>query len=126
MRFINSRLILYQHFKQKGREMIEEYIDLLSQRDALDKKIKSIKSKIIEENKPNGEFGTFNFDGFSIVIPKKVEWDQDELEKKAKIYNFIKATYSISETLYKELPDEIQKELYPSRTVKQGTISIKI
>ena len=27
--------------------MIEEYIDLLSQRDALDKKIKSLKSKII-------------------------------------------------------------------------------
>jgi len=106
--------------------MIEEYKKALAEEKAAKKKVAQLKAKILEENKPNGQFGTFHFGDFDIVIAKKVEWDQDMLAVKACNYNFVKMKYGISETLYKELPDEIKREFEAARAVKQGTVSIKI
>lgn len=106
--------------------MIDEYKKLLDQKAEIDKQLKQLKAKILEENKPNGQFGTFHFGEFDIVIPKKVEWDQDKLMDLACQYNFVKCKYDVNETLYKALPDEVKKDFEDSRTLKQGTPTIKI
>lgn len=106
--------------------LIDEYKAALAEEKAAKKKVSQLKAKILEENKPNIEFGTAHFDGFDIVIAKKVEWDQDALERLACNYNFVKAKYNVSETLYKALPDEVKKDFEDHRTLKEGTITIKI
>lgn len=106
--------------------MISEYKNLLAEKAKIDKKLKQLKAKIIEEAKPNIEFGTAHFDGFDIVIAKKVEYDQEILAGLADKYNFIKCKYDIHETLYKALPDEVKADLDDARVVKQGTITIKV
>lgn len=112
--------------QRKDEKMINEYAKLLKERDALDKQIKQLKAKILEENPPSIEFGTEKKDGFDLIIAKKVEWNQERLSQLSSKYNFIKADYNISETLYKELPIEIQEELKSARTLRQGSITIKL
>lgn len=106
--------------------LIEEYKAALAEEKAAKKKVAQLKAKILEEHRPNIEYGTAHFDGFDIVISKKVDWCQEKLQQLFCNYNFIRAKYDINETLYKSLPDEIKTELEDARTVKQGTITIKI
>jgi len=106
--------------------LIEEYKKTLAEQKVINKKLAQLKAKILEENKPNGQFGTFHFDGFNIVISKKITYDQNQLKELSSKYNFIKAKYDVSETLYKELPDEVKLDFADSRTLNQGTISIKL
>ena len=105
---------------------IDAYRALSEEKSLIDKELKRLKAKIFNDNKPNGQFGTFNYDGFQIVIAKKVKWDQEVLAQKAATYNFVDTKYNVTETLYKALPEDIQEELADARTVEQGTISIKI
>lgn len=107
--------------------MIEEYKKLLKQKSEIDKQLKQVKAKILEENKQMG-FGTFHCDGFDIVIPKKVEWNQDELL--AGYQNgvgIISAKFTVSETDFKNLDSgSLRSWLESNRTIKQGTPTIKI
>ncbi len=69
-----------------------------------------------------------------IDIPKKIDWLQEELERIWKEIaaggddpkSFIKAEYTVSETLYKTFGDNQKKYFGVARTVKSGNPSIKI
>jgi len=69
-----------------------------------------------------------------INIPKKVKWDQNELEALVqKIQDsgdnprdYIKVKYEVPETAYKNWPERIQQAFEPARRVEQGKPTIKI
>lgn len=107
--------------------LIDEYRQALAEEKAAKKKVAQLKAKILEEHRPNIEHGTAHFDGFDILIAKKVEWDDEYLEQlKPDWGDFIQASYKVPEAIYKALPDKAKEILDKGRTVKQGTISIKV
>ena len=95
------------------------------------------KFKLLRSEKGD-EFGVVHLEenGFKIseTVAKKVTWDQDEM---ISIYNqieengddplmFIKAKYSMSEEMYKNLNKQVQDVFDEARTVSPGTTSIKL
>ena len=84
------------------------------------------------------ETGTihFNDSGFTITseIKKKVSWSQSALERVVRYFTqkgedpteYIDITYNISETRYKELPDNMQKFFTAARTLSGGKETFKI
>ena len=106
--------------------LIEEYKKTLDEQKVINKKLAQLKAKILEENKPNGQFGTFHFGGFNIVIGKKIDWNQEILSELHDKYNFIRVKYDLTETLYNALPDDVKADLEDARTIKQGTITINL
>lgn len=69
-----------------------------------------------------------------ITRPKKVEWDQDTIVKtleRIKLAGddpaeYVKTTHTVSEAAYNNWPSYIRAEFEPARTVKTGSVSIKI
>ena len=68
---------------------------------------------------------------------KKVEWNQDRLAAahhkmltdgltQEQVTEYLKIEYGISETAYKSWPSDIRNYFEPARTVKPGSVSIKI
>lgn len=89
------------------------------------------KTKLEEKYKEKEEpFGVVNLqeESFKVIFttPKKVEWNQDGLAKLMTQGAPIDIEYSMKETVYKDLDDESKKALLPYRTVKPGTVSVKI
>lgn len=88
------------------------------------------------KNLANG-FGTVHreVDGvqIKITVPKKVEWDQTVLaERYSSIVEsgknpleYMKVSYDISETAYKNWPSELQDAFVDARTEKAGTMKIE-
>lgn len=74
--------------------------------------------------------------GYEILAdtPKKVEWDQDALAAVLERIKFsgdnpseyIKTTLTVSETAYNAWPEAIRATFEPARTVRPGTMTIKI
>lgn len=62
----------------------------------------------------------------SFTTPKKVEYDQEGLAKLAKLGAPVDVEYSVKETVYKSLDDAGKEAFMPYRTVKPGSVSIKI
>lgn len=70
----------------------------------------------------------------AVTIPKKVEYNQDLLKAKVKQLvdsgenpdMYIHTEYGVSETMFKNFPIEVQEWLAEARTVKQGTVSLKV
>lgn len=81
--------------------------------------------------KEKGEpFGVVNFINgeykVSFTTPKKVEWDQVGLKELAQLGAPVSVEYGLSETLFKALDKDGQDAFMPYRTVKPGSISIKV
>jgi hypothetical protein len=63
-----------------------------------------------------------------VTIPKKVEWDQDELANAAetviswgeKVTDYMKVTYGVTETAFNAWPPLIKKIFQPARTLTPG------
>lgn len=70
----------------------------------------------------------------AVTTPKKIEYDQSLLKQKVRQLIdanenpdlYIKTEYDISETRWKEFPVDVQKWLGEARTVKPGSVSLKI
>ncbi len=70
----------------------------------------------------------------AVTIPKKIEWDDDKLAAIAKLMVadgqdpnvYMKIEHSVSETVYKNWSKEMQDYFAVARTVKVGTVSLKI
>ena len=109
--------------------------------------IKKLKNELLSRNadiiksmyaKKPEPFGIVNLaiGGKTIKIdtPKKVEWEQNQLEKLwnqissdgADPKQYIKVEYKVSESLYKTWGDNIKSYFAPARTVKSGNPSIEI
>lgn len=76
---------------------------------------------------------TFGEFGVTYTSPKKVTWDQKELaalRKKIAEHEdpdaYIKAEYDVSETAYKNWPEDIKAAFLPARSVSNGKATIKI
>lgn len=69
-----------------------------------------------------------------VTTPKKVEWNSEQLAAMAKQMEsenvdprlYMKIEYGVSETVYKQWPTEMKDYFMPARTVKPGTVSIKV
>lgn len=78
----------------------------------------------------NVVFGEFDM---TYTSPKKVTWDQAELAKLHKKISehedasvYIKTEYSVSETAYKNWPEDIKAAFLPARSVSNGKSTIEI
>lgn len=68
-----------------------------------------------------------------VTVPKKVKWDQDKLQElHDKISasgddprTYMKSEFKVSETTFKDWPDNIQKAFSEARTVEQGATTYK-
>jgi hypothetical protein len=77
---------------------------------------------------PDGEYEVL------VDRAKKVEWDQAALaDIRERIQSsgdnpseFIKTTYAVDERAYSAWPKAIRKTFEPARTVKPGTVSVKL
>lgn len=87
-----------------------------------------------EKDEPFGKvnvvFGEFDM---HYTVPKKVQWNQEKLAKiREKIGQFenpdqyIKVKYDVSETAFKNWPDDIKEVFMPARTVCNGSAKIEI
>ena len=109
------------------KEWLDSAITLKYQNRAAD--IRVINNKVT---------GTINFaDGkFNIksVISKRVDWDQSKLkeaisqikESGDNPYEYVTATYKVSETKFTALPEHIKKFFKSARVLKMGKESFKI
>jgi len=89
-------------------------------------------------NKKNKVTGTIHFqDGdFKVIsnIPKKVNWDQDKLQKAVSDIKesgddpleYVSITYKVSETKYNAWPEHIQKVFRKARLLKIGKETFKL
>ena len=105
------------------------------QNELVNRKAAELKAAYASKPEP---FGIVNLDvgnkTIKIDTPKKVEWLQAELEALWKQIaadgadpkQYIKAEYSVSETLYKTFGDNMKTYFTPARIVKAGNPSIKI
>lgn len=92
-----------------------------------------IKERLLEERKDTGTIHLYET-GFDVkaTIPKKVDWDTDQLDKVGRAMkpedarHYIKTTHTVEEKKYESAPPEIKAMLDKARTVKAGTVKIEI
>lgn len=89
------------------------------------------KTKMEESYKAKDEpFGVVNFqeEGFkiSLTTPKKVEWDQIGLKNLLEKGAPVEIEYSVEEKVFKAQDDAGKAAFIPFRTVKPGTVAIKV
>lgn len=108
-----------------NNELLNLYQSLMDSKAKIEKDIKKVKAEILA-NHENLPIGTTHGEGYTISIAKKVTWDQKTLGVLADRYNFIDVKYSVGEALFKNLPDDIKKDIEPARTVSEGTVTIKV
>lgn len=118
-------------------ELIEaELKNVQAQRTCLINEIITLNETAIEaalKEKPE-PFGTVTIENFSIVVPKKVIWDQAKLAQLAKEIteggenpsDYIKTELDVSESKFQAWPQPIKAQFIPARTVARGNASIKI
>ncbi len=111
--------------------MIEDYENLVSQRDELDDKIKSIEKQIIADFPED-------FGEHSRVVGNKVltinrqeryTWNQDLLHKiyqDEEIPDHVKRRLTVDKRVFQRLDPEQQAPLLPALTRNPGPVSIKI
>lgn len=124
-------------------ELLKNLTDLADRKKQIAKEESEIKETLIDRyqaeiqeelSKKAEPFGTVNLDGFSITIPKRVEWDQEKLTTLVSEIlhggdnpaDYVDMTYSVSEAKYKNWPSVIVKQFEGARTVKPGTASVKV
>ncbi len=104
--------------------------------ELLERKKSEIKIALAQKAEPYGSVsavvGAYKI---SYTTPKKVEWEQEGL---AELYKqiaadpdedpreYIKTEYKVSEDAYKNWPTNLKASFEPHRTVKTGSVSIKI
>lgn len=112
------------HYEQSIKEINQE---LKAAKQALNN---NFEQQVIEKLKDK-QYGcgtaTFGHDKYKIkfTVSKKVKWDQDSLKKVreqireagAPVDAYIKEKLEVSETLYKNFPDDIKNAFLPARTV---------
>lgn len=103
--------------------------------EILSRKDKELKALLAAKPEP---YGIINLPVagkiMKIDTPKKVEWEQEKLEKLwnqmiadgADPKDYIKVEYTVSETLYKAWGDNLKQYFRDARTVKAGNPSVKI
>ena len=111
--------------------MIEDYENLVSQRDELDDKIKRIEKQIIADFPED-------FGEHSRVVGNKVltinrqeryTWNQDLLQKiyqDEEIPDHVKRRLTVDKRVFQRLDPEQQAPLLPALTRNPGPVSIKI
>ena len=71
----------------------------------------------------------------TITTPKKVEWNQDGLAKlyadiaadpEENVQEYITVEYKVKEDAYKNWPSNLKQTFEPLRTLKTGSVAIKI
>ena len=124
-------------------ELLKHLQDLAARKKQISKDENEIKETLIDRYKLTihetlsakpEPFGTVNLDGFSINIPKRVQWDQDKLANLvAEIQHggenpgdYIDVEYKVPEAKYKNWPEVIVKSFEGARTVSPGAPVIKI
>ena len=111
--------------------MIEDYENLVSQRDELDDKIKRIEKQIIADFPED-------FGEHSRVVGNKVltinrqeryTWNQDLLHKiyqDEEIPDHVKRRLTVDKRVFQRLDPEQQAPLLPALTLNPGPVSIKV
>lgn len=87
-----------------------------------------LQSELAKKDEP---FGVVTIGDVKFTVAKKVEWDQSQL---ATLYKEIGETapeymdtvYKVKEAAFKNWPSAIQDAFIPARTIKPGSISIKV
>lgn len=103
--------------------------------DLLDRREKEIEALLRDKAEPFGDVTiTVGNHQVKVNVPKKVEWDNKLLaDKYREIASsgenpdlYIQASYKISETAYKNYPDDVRTFFEDARTVSKGNPSLKI
>ena len=107
----------------------------LAKSELLDRREKEIQALLKAKDEPFGDV-TIVVGNHKVKVntPKKVTWGQDQLAAKYKEIAesgenpdmYMKVKYDVSETAYKNFPQEVREYLAPARTVTPGNMSVKI
>lgn len=101
----------------------------------LDRREKEIQALLKAKDEPFGDVTiTVGNHKVKVNVPKKVVWDADALAAKHKEIvesgenpeMYMKVKYDVSETAYKNFPQEVRDYFAPARTVMPGNMSLKI
>lgn len=103
--------------------------------DLLERRQKEIQGLLKKKDEPFGDVTIIvGNHKVKVNVPKKVDWDQKALaEKHAEIKKagdnpdmYIQTEYNVSETAFKNFPDEVKAFFVDARTVTPGNASLKI
>lgn len=107
----------------------------LAKAELLERREKEIKALLKAKDEPFGDV-TIIVGNHKVKVntPKKVTWDDKQLAKKhAEIVAsgenpemYLKVKYDVSETAYKNFPQEVRDYFASARTVTPGNMSLKI
>lgn len=129
-------------------QIVNTILDLEGQQEQLKSQISVAKNAILERKQSDIDTALAQkpepFGAASVVIgnqkvtfttPKKVEWDQDGLaqlyaqiaaDPEENVAEYISVEYKVKEDAYKNWPSNLKEAFQPHRTVKPGTVAIKI